>query len=845
MVRSKGYLVFPLLLSLFSLYSGVVISQVNRYQEFSGSVSVDDIMAGMTVREKIAQLFIVSFSSDFTNRSTIDAIDQINREKVGGVIIMNSSLTPGVGVINYLQSISRIPLLVTIDGEWGAAMRFDSVVPFPRQMQLGAMSSDELVYKMGYAIGEQCRRLGIDVNYAPTIDINSNPRNPVINTRSFGEDPYKVAMYGRAYMRGMKDAGVLGSAKHFPGHGDTEVDSHLALPLLPFSRSRIDSLELYPFKVLIEAGVDMIMAGHLQIPSLDSSGRPSSVSKAVITDLLRNELEFNGLIVSDALNMKGVSNFMAPELLPLEAYKAGCDIILMPESVSQAISVMERAVESGEISLHSLNMRCRKMLTYKMRLGVLNRREPVSLDNLYKDLNKREYYSLISQIADESITLIENRDSNLPLKSCAGNTIGYLSLGGDRNGKEFAEILSLYAEIDTIVLRGRYRPDQLSGALRSLSDKSRIIVALHNTDSRPQREFGIDISEIQKLTNFASGRDVTFVYFGNPLAIPFIANHKLFKSFIVAYSNTIFNNIAAAQIIFGASGSKGRLSVSAGLYSVGHGLESEGGIRVSYNEWSDTPFDSESFRNRADSLINKDINSALYEGAQLMVLHKDRVVVNNSYGNLDNGGRVNLNRISGMISHLPAIIKLSSAGKITLEDFAGAHLKLRRGSPYSEALISDLLMHRFPVSNNSGILPLYSNENMSVLRRITETITNLPFDAYIRHELYDRAGMNKSTIKEEVTLSNANDIAKFITMLRWGGNYGGLEVMDKESSKNIENLLHYYSSTLNGGIVWTDTERELTLIFLNNGSEASLDERSRTLTGDILRRALIDLRIDE
>jgi beta-glucosidase-like glycosyl hydrolase len=841
MVRNKSYLYLLFLLSLFTFNSGALCSQIGKIQELPNPGTVDEVIERMTIREKIAQLFIVSFSSDYNNKSTKEAIDLIHKERVGGVIIMSSSLTPGVKMINYLQSLSKIPLLVTIDGEWGAAMRFDSIVPFPRQMQLGALSSDHLVFKMGYAIGEQCRRLGIDVNYAPTIDINNNPRNPVINTRSFGEDPMKVAQFGRAYMRGMQEAGVLGSAKHFPGHGDTEIDSHLDLPLLPFSRSRIDSLELYPFRVLIEAGVDMVMAGHLQIPSLDNSGRPSSISKAVITDLLRNELEFNGLIVSDALNMKGVANFMAPELLPLEAYKAGYDIILMPERVSEAISVIERAVYSGEISLHSLNMRCRKVLTYKMRLGILERREPVSLNNLYEDLNKREYQSLISQISEQTLTLIQNKDNNLPIKDLVNNSIGYLSLGGDKNGKELATYLSYYGDVDTIILRGRYRPEHLSGALRSLSDKSHIIVALHNTDARPQREFGIDMSEIEKLSTFAMGKRVTLIYFGNPLAIPFIVNHHNFKSFIIAYSNTPSNNLAAAQIIFGASGSKGRLPVSAGVFSLGHGIDSEDGVRIAYIGGPDTPFDSELLERRADSLIGRDIKNLFYQGAQLMVIHRDRVVIHKSYGNLNNNSTVRLNRISGMISLLPAVIKLSTTGGLSLEDFAGAHLSLKRGSPYSKALISDLLIHRFSTGESRGILPEYSRENISVLMRITEKITNLPFDAYIKHELYDKAGMNKSNSTKEETYSNANDIAKFISLLKRGGMYGGVEVLDRATSVNSESLLHYYSSTLNGGVIWSDNEKDITLIFLNNGDERGIDERSRNLTGDLLRRALIDL----
>ncbi|MFA6770639.1 MAG: glycoside hydrolase family 3 N-terminal domain-containing protein, partial [Bacteroidales bacterium] len=435
--KFKSYGFASLIICLFLLFSTnhYALAQ-DKANGVNSSAAIDALLLKMSTREKIAQLFIVAFSSDMKDKSTIEALNLIKNEKIGGVIVMNTPLTPGAEMINYLQSNSKIPLLVTLDGEWGASMRFDSVVAFPRQMQLGALQSDSLIFKLGYAVGEQTKRLGIDVNFAPSIDVNNNPANPVINTRSFGEDKYLVAKYGLAYMRGMQEAGVPGSAKHFPGHGDTDTDSHLSLPLISFSKERIDSLELYPFRKLIEAGVDMVMVGHLQIPSLDSSGRPSSISHPIVTDLLRRELEYNGLIITDALNMKGVATFMVPEFLPLEAYKAGSDLILMPENVKEAINIMEKAVEREEISIHSLNIRAKKMLMLKMKLGILPYRDAVSTNKLYEDLNKEEYNSLITKIAENSITLLENRDNNLPILNLTNQNIGYLSLGGDKNAKE-------------------------------------------------------------------------------------------------------------------------------------------------------------------------------------------------------------------------------------------------------------------------------------------------------------------------------------------------------------------------------------------------------------------------
>ncbi len=811
--------------AFFSIFLHTVLAQTTYLAERDSYRSVERILSQMTVREKLAQLFIVSFSSDTSDISTINAINEIKKERVGGVILMNSPLTPAVKMINYLQSISKIPLLVTIDGEWGAAMRFDSIVPFPRQMQLGALSDESLVYKMGYAIGKQAKRLGVDVNFAPAVDINNNPGNPVINTRSFGENPLLVTNYGIAYMQGMKDAGVPGSAKHFPGHGDTDVDSHKSLPLIPFGKKRLDSLELLPFKSIIEAGVDMVMVAHLQIPSLDSLGRPASISGKIVSDLLRRDLEFGGLIVTDALNMKGVADYLPAETLPLEAFKAGCDIILMPEKVTDALSVMERAVHSGEISLHSLNMRCMKLLMLKERLGILEEREQVSTENLYSDLNKEEYISLISEISKGSVTLIKNDDSFLPYKNLKGQKIGYLSLGGDTNGKEFAEFLSLYSKIDTAILRGKYAISQVSNALNSLLGNTSYIVAMHNTDSRPQRDFGLNDREIKLLTDFATNRDVTLVYFGNPLAIPFIKNLNRFKSVIIAYNNTIYNNIASGEIIFGVSGARGRLPVSSGEYPLGYGLKSGELFRLKYVRSEFSP----------DSIINKDISAGLYTGAQLVIMHKNRVILNRAYGDLNRFDEVNLNRMSALITELPAISILFSEHRISPEDFADKYLKSIKNSYNRKVLISDLLMQRVSKSKEDDLFPHFSYENVENIRKITESVAQYQLSEFIADTLYKVLGMAYTRTGKKGTFSNANDIAKFLSMIQNGGTYGGVDVMTNEAVMFTELFDQYYFETLNGSMIRTDPSGEFFMIFLNNGAESNGKESVKFNTGEKIK----------
>lgn len=835
----KKHLVkFPFLLLLFINLTLIAQSPSNT---ISGQRKIDEIISRLTVREKIAQLFIVSFSSDPKNKSTIEAEELIKKEGVGGLIIMNSGLTSGANMINRLQSLSKIPLLVTIDGEWGVAMRFDSVIQFPRQMQLGALSDDSLVYQMGTAIAKQSKRLGIDVNYAPTIDINSNPRNPVINTRSFGEIPEVVAKYGKAYMLGMKDAGVLGSAKHFPGHGDTEDDSHYTLPLLSFPKERINSLELYPFRALIEAGVDMVMVGHLQIPSLDSSGKPSSISKPIVTGLLRGELEYEGIIISDALNMKGVSEYMSPELIPLEAYKAGCDFILMPERVTEAITVMEKAVERGEISIHSLNMRVRKMLSVKMKQGILEDHYKIPIKNLHEDLNDPNYLSLVSSISDKSVTVVSNRGNLIPIKGIKSEKVGYLSVSGERNGKELAAHLQLYTNIDTIILRGKYTQADLKRALTHFSDKSIVIIAMHNTDARPQREFGIDSTQIKLLTEFAENKRVVFAYFGNPLALPHIKSHENFASVIIGYSNTIYNNKAVAEIIFGSIGAEGRLSVTSGTLSAGYTVKTEGDLRISYGMAEDLKLDGNRIRTEIDSIINNDISARRYNGAQFILMKNNRVIINHSYGSLTTDMTVRINRISGMIAHLPAVALLAERGKLSLEDFAGKYLKRRGDSHLKNVLLSDILMHRTDISDADSYKFRYSESNKEALRRVVEYITLHNFEDWVKDEILTVIGMDRTYIKGDFAYSNANDIAKFISFLRSKGEYGGFKLADNNTASLILSMMHYYSGSTNGSVVWYDDKSDIALIFLNDKDDLKMDESQKINTGDNLRRRVTEL----
>src|SRR5690606_38372275 len=350
---------------------------------------------------------------------------------------------------NNFQAVAKIPLLIGMDAEWGLSMRLDSTYAFPWNMTLGAIRDSSIVEKVGRQIGLHAKRMGVHINFAPDIDININPKNPIIGNRSSGEDRENVAQKGIAFTKGMESAGVLSSGKHIPGHGDTAVDSHKELPVLDFSLQRLDRTELYPFKKLINNGLSSVMVAHLSVPALEPrEGYPSSLSKNIITGLLRDQLHFKGLVFTDALNMKGVSNFAEPGEVELDAFLAGNDILLMPIDVDKAKAKLLEAYNNGIISEDRLASSVKKILMAKYKVG-LDHYKPVDLKNLYQDLNSMDNDLIYEEAIENAITVVKNDFSLLPIKKLENKKIAYVKFG-DADGSPFLEELNKYAKVDQI-----------------------------------------------------------------------------------------------------------------------------------------------------------------------------------------------------------------------------------------------------------------------------------------------------------------------------------------------------------------------------------------------------------
>lgn len=447
---------------------------------------VDSVMDKLSFKEKVGQLFIYTIAPVNTKRNLELLREVIDTYKVGGLLFSGGKMQNQVELTNRAQRQAKVPLMITFDGEWGLAMRLRGMPVFPRNMVLGCIRDNRLLYEYGREVARQCRQIGVQVNFAPVADVNINPENPVINTRSFGEDPIQVADKVIAYASGLESGGVLSVCKHFPGHGDTDVDSHKALPVLPFTRERLDSVELYPFKEAIRAGLGGMMVGHLQVPVIEPiGGLPSSLSRNVVYDLLTDELAFKGLIFTDALAMKGVAG---NGNVSLQALKAGNDMVLSPRNLKEEIPAVLEAIEKGELTREDIESKCRKVLTYKYVLG-LKKKSYVQLSGLEQRINSPQTRDLVRRLNLAAITVLNNKNHILPLHTDKEQTIALLEVGDPGETDALAKQLSRYTSLARFSLRANQTEEKNQRLRDSLSTYKRIIVAVSEQRLAPYQPF--------------------------------------------------------------------------------------------------------------------------------------------------------------------------------------------------------------------------------------------------------------------------------------------------------------------------------------------------------------------
>jgi beta-N-acetylhexosaminidase len=524
---------------------------------------VDSVYKKLSHKERIAQLFFVRAHTNRGQAYEDSVGNVIKHEKLGGLVFFQGGPVRQLDLINKYQKLAKVPLLVAMDGEWGVGMRLDSTISYPYQMTLGAIQDNSLIYKMGQFVAYDFKRLGMHINLAPDMDVNNNPNNPVINYRSFGDNKYNVAAKGIAYMKGMQDAGLLTTAKHFPGHGDTNTDSHLDLPLLPFSRQRLDSLEEYPFRQAIKAGISGVMIAHMDIPALDSTKNlPSTLSRPIVTGVLKDSLGFRGLVMSDAMEMKAVVKYFPDGQADLRAFIAGNDIIELSENSLTAVKLIKKAIRKGVVSKREFEARVKKVLAAKYWVGLNHYRE-ASADHLVEDLNRESAKALVQQLSDAAVTLVKG-DASLQLNPIAKTAI--ISIGVTQPTLFQQELSQWYVNSDIFVVGKATSADDLLKILDKLRQYDQVFVSVNDTRLRPASTLDYNNGVKIFISEVAAHPNSVVCVFANPYTITGLPGIEKSSALIVCYQLSGELQRSAVKVITRLINPKGKLPVNVNIF---------------------------------------------------------------------------------------------------------------------------------------------------------------------------------------------------------------------------------------------------------------------------------------
>jgi beta-glucosidase-like glycosyl hydrolase/CubicO group peptidase (beta-lactamase class C family) len=763
---------------------------------------VDSVLNSLSLNKKIAQLLSVRAYSNKGPEHQKAIMELIRKFGIGGLTFFQGGPLRQAVLANIYQSQSQVPLLISLDAEWGLGMRLDSTISFPYQMTLGAMNSDTLVYAMASEISRQCRRLGVHMNLAPVVDINNNPHNPVINYRSFGEDKTNVAAKGLAYMHGMQDNGVLATAKHFPGHGDTDSDSHYTLPVIRHSKSRLDTLELEPFKQLINEGTAGVMMAHLFLPAYDTTRNlASSLSQPIVTGLLRENMGFKGLVVTDALDMQGVTNYFKPGEIELQAFMAGNDILLLPQDVPTTIKSIKQAVRNGHIKEYDITSRCRKVLTFKYLAGLANYK-PVIIQGLTEDLNNARSKTIIREIYKSAVTLVRNTNNMIPLDDTDSLNMASLSLGS-QSITPFQVMLSNFAHVQHFC-HSFQGIDKYSDSITELFEPfNLVIISLHNLTNNPDKDFGISTQLVSFIDQIREKKHVILDIFGSPYVLSQFTDIKNIDGLLVSYQNSVDAQEVSAQIIFGSLAARGKLPVTgSNEFPVNTGIVTVSNSRLTYVVPGEIGIKSEELL-YIDTLVLQCIADSVFPGCQIMAAVDGKVFYQNSFGYhtydkfdpVKNTDLYDLASVTKIVATTLAVMKLKEEGKIDLDMKVGDYLPFARGTNKADLTIREIMAHQaqlkpwipfyknvlhngfpdtaifskiystsFPyrVAENLFIhrdypwkmydtimtSPLivkkeyiYSDLGFYLLKRIIENVANRPFDSYVEENFYKPLGL--------------------------------------------------------------------------------------------------------
>lgn len=690
------------ILAFFLIISIKSFSQTNTAQAWA-----DSVFKTLSDEERIAQLMVVRLSTYDAKTKTAIFYDKqveelIKKYNVGGICVFQGSPVKQANIINALQAQAKTPILMCIDAEWGVGMRMiDSVLPLPRQMMLGAVSDAGIAYEYGKIVAEQCKRVGLQVNYAPVVDVNNNPNNPVINDRSFGEDKYKVALFGIQYMKGMQDNGVMACAKHFPGHGDVSVDSHYDLPVINKSMAQLDSLELYPFKEIFKAGIGSVMIAHLSIPAIDNTAnKPTSISKNNVTELMRNQLGYQGLTFTDALEMQGVKKFYPDGAASVESLVAGNDMLCLPGDVPLAIEKIKQAIADKKLSWADIEMHCKKVLLAKYQYG-LTTLKPINTDNLTNDLNSK-VSAMRKLIAENALTLLQKTDDVFfplpaPVKPIA-NDVVYISVGTSSDNA-FAKRMRTDYKADVFYFNYNQDAARILSTVALIKKRyKKVIIGIHNYSRTPANNFGLSAAAVELVTQLQQQTTAITFVFGNPYAIK---NWCGAKNIVACYEDDAIIQHTAIDLLQRKITAKGKLPVTVcDEFKYGSGIVAAGFFlpRTNPDEAGLDPVKL----NVIDSIVNDAIEKGATPGGVMLVVKNSKIAYHKAYGHYtyDKAEPVQLESVFDMASVTKicattiSVMKLYDEGKIDLKKTLGDYLPWVKGSNKENLLIENILLHQ-------------------------------------------------------------------------------------------------------------------------------------------------------
>ena len=731
---------------IFILFS--VVSFAQKKSNLSQEVWVDSVYNQLSFEERVGQLFMVAAYSnkDEAHNKSIDKL--VEENKIGGLIFFQGGPVRQAKLTNRYQAKSKVPMFIGIDAEWGLSMRLDSTYRYPWNMTLGAIQDMKLIEKAGNQMAKQSKRMGIHFNFAPVVDINTNPKNPIIGNRSFGETKENVTLRALALMKGLQDEGVFATAKHFPGHGDTSTDSHHTLPVVKFDKNRLDDVELYPYKELIKNGLTSVMVAHLNVPSIEPrENYPTSISYNVVTNILKNELQFEGLIFTDALNMKGASNFKKPGDIDLEAFLAGNDVLLFAENVPVAIKKFNEAKKDGRLTEERLAYSVKKILAYKYKANLHNY-QPIALENLYNDLNAVEFEALNYQLYENAVTVIKNDTKSIPVAQLDKEKIAYVKLGND-SSDVFLTQLKNYANVTEITSKN------LDSVLVELQDYTKVIIGYHKSDGA-WRNHNLTFRELLWINQIGKQNDVILTFFTKPYSLLTIKNFESIETIIVGYQNNAISQTVVPQIIFGAIGSKGKLPVSIEEhFKVNEGIETLAIQRLGFEIPENVGMDSK-ILTKIDSIAKFAIDKKMTPGLQVVVARKGKVVYQKSFGNhtyeegaekVKNTDLFDIASLTKIIGTLPNIMQEFDKGNLTLETKLKAMLPVFKGSNKEDATVLDMLTHQ---ARFQPWIPFYK-ATLDSLNKPSEkyyrTRPTVEFQLKVAEDLYLRRDYNDTILK--------------------------------------------------------------------------------------------------